>query len=336
MLKAVNILILSLVLLACQGMEFASHVTNLDSPVVTGFDGTETFKQSFTSDKLDLVFVLDTPAQSDSVISEIFTSEFVQELQDYNWKLAYTQTGLSEELVQSSKQEKECGFSDFVGGMLSGVAGVFIENPMLAINGASSMITCLPTSKQASVDARFLPFEKRGKKLSSFLTKDSPEALQTFDHTFKKGTIRGFRSFDAPVIQKEESYPVTASMLSLHKNKEFFRQDSSVIYVILSFREAKEQARLQDLYNEFDNLFAEESKSRFHAIPINLQPETKETCQRHLINKGLKNGDITDSLQEISDYNVKGLDICSPNLKQDLLKQIGQFVHPSHLFEDID
>ena len=70
--------------------------------------GQKEFLDIFLSDKLDLVFVLDTnPGMKSFYQTNLFGSDFLNRFQKYDWKFAYTDMSVDIQLIQQFVQEEK-------------------------------------------------------------------------------------------------------------------------------------------------------------------------------------------------------------------------------------
>ena len=114
-----------LLLSACQPIEFIvsqeGYFSKSSGVEELSFRGEEKFKEFFVSDTLDLVFVLDSQPGMDKFYTDnIFGEEFLNSLEEYDWKVGYTNTSVDSKLLEGDghdEDEESCGFGDFLYGI---------------------------------------------------------------------------------------------------------------------------------------------------------------------------------------------------------------------------
>ena len=339
--KHLLISILSLLLVHCQPMEFTSD-SNSGNWNARGFNqsenfslkGFDNFTNSFSSAKLDLVFVLDTQkGMMNFLKQDIFNEEFINKLNQYDWKMAYINASVEESLVQR-EASSPCGLGDYVANLGMGVMGVFTASGRLFGSSVGNTVDCVSshsTKNKKGNNGEFLSFEKKGHKANKYLTPEDADHSLIFQDTFKvSNSFFMFRGFDAPQAQKGNPYPLTASLLSLVQGKDFFREDSQVLYVIFSPEETDENLSVKDLRFNFENLY-EGGQERFNILPVTLTKENEVLCKNKLQKYGVKNPMMNQSLSQFLSKEVNAVDICSGNMGEEIQKEIAKFVYPKDL-----
>ena len=306
-------------------------------------EGSEEYIDRFSSDKLDLIFILDSQANmKDFYKNNIFGSDFLKRFENYDWRLAYTNTGVNSEPAKN--KDSSCGFGE---GLLSSVVGVFIESPFLLTAGAKKISGCFSSKDKKGTNGQFLSFEYNGKVVESmpYLTKDHQDYQTVFDHTFQtvekskgyhsndndrgKGTWKKIRmKFDAPQEQKGESQPLIALALSLFRNQEnFFREDSQVVYVIVTPEDAESAISTKSIREEFDRNY--KNGERLHVISAVITEEFP-TCLSYMESLGISSARVGSNITKFSqDMDADTINICSQNVGEQLSAGIKKYLHPT-------
>ena len=310
---------------------------------VFALPGQKEFKDQFTSDKLDLVFVLDTsPAMARFYNQNHLGASFLQKFKSYDWKFAYTDMSVDmEQLVENSEDEgkESCGF---LKGAAMTVGGFFVGGPFLAGLGLDKMYDCVSSLKIRNKNTGFsngdfLPFEYNGAKVQSETFHQLTPRVQNynaiFDHSLKLGDAKK-SSYSAPIQRNSQAYPLLSTTLSIAKNKasysdqtsspsSFFRKDSSIVYVLITVQDIQMSLSPELFSQSLEFVFG--SKNRLRLIPITLGENSPVFCDLKL-QKG-----ITDSqkLKKLSrSLGSHSLDICSSNLPEELFVEISKSLYP--------
>ena len=207
------------------------------------------FKEAFLSDKLDLVFVLDTNSYMNSLYQKnLFGADFLNRFQNYDWKFAYTDMSIDmqrliqqEETKENEKEEKEeeeeeeeesCGFFSGVAMTVFGLAG---GHPLLSGFGLDSLVNCFSSldvetksetkekPEEVFTNGSFLPFEYNGVqqlKSDGFhqLTQSVENYNVIFDHSLRLGNAKAKgSSYEAPEQRESDPYPFLAMAFSMAK-----------------------------------------------------------------------------------------------------------------------
>ena len=304
-------------------------------------EGSEEYINHFSSDKLDLIFILDSQVGMQTFYKKkIFGSHFLKRFENYDWRLAYTNMGVNPEFVK--KQNNSCGLT---GGIISSLFGIVVESPFLLTNGVQKLSNCF-SSKKEGANGRFLPFEHKGKAVKSalpYLTRNHPDYQAVFDSTFqtikkgKKSHSYGKRreekrvrnvKFDAPQTQKGESYPLTSLILSLFNNPEnFFREDSQVVYVLITPQDAENNISAETIREQFDHSY--KNGERLHIISAVVKEEFP-ACLTYMENLGVSSARVGSKIMELSnDMDADIINICSQHFGEQLAVGIKKYLHPT-------
>ena len=325
-----------LLLSACQPIEFivsqGGHVSKSSGVEELSFRGEEKFKEFFVSDTLDLVFVLDSQPGMDKFYTDnIFGEEFLNSLEEYDWKVGYTNTSVDSKLLEGQRRgedEESCGFGDFLYGVgLTLVGGAVDPSTTLASFGIYSIASCLSSisfkKSYPKVNGEFLPFEFDGKKSGHQLTKDDEDYGAVFQYTVTKNTGE---DYDAPINQGENSAPLSSLLLSLARGKSFFREESQIVYVVVTPVDAQQDISVEGIKQKFAGLYGR--ADRFHIIPIIIDGGDSD-CETEMKELGIENPQEGFQLAEIaSEMNMKSLSLCSDNLGLKLQEQIQPLLYP--------
>ena len=344
---------------ACQPIEYSSLQTSFlkapkDTPSsadssakpfaypVFARSSQKKFKDQFASDKLDLVFVLDTsPAMSSFYAQNRLGPHFLQKLENYDWKFAYTDMSVDmEELVEQSedKEEESC---DFFAGLFMTGAGLFLGGGVSF--GLSKLYDCASSIEIGSEtkefsNGNFLPFEYDGTQVKPETFHQLTPAVQKyntiFDHSLRLENAEN-SSYSAPIQRDSQAYPFLSMAFSIAKNgvsysnqtkpaSSFFRKDSSIIYVLITVQDVQIDISSEQFNQSLETFFG--SKNRVRLIPVTLGPNSPIFC-----NLKLQKG-ITDSpkLRKLSrSLGSNSLDICSQNLAEELFTEISKSLYPT-------
>ena len=206
------------------------------------------FKETFLSDKLDLVFVLDTQPYMKSVYQKsLFGADFLNRFQDYDWRFAYTDMSIDiQRLIQpaekkdSKKEEKEekeekesCGFFQGVAMTTVGLSG---GHPLLSSFGLERLFNCFSSldfetgseelkgeePKEVFTNGSFLPFEYNGVQLKSDGFHQLNQSVENynviFDHSLRLGNAKAKgSSYEAPEQREADPYPFLSMAFSMAK-----------------------------------------------------------------------------------------------------------------------
>lgn len=313
---------------ACQPIHFASDKeSGLRAASISEdlpWEKKEPIEDTFVSNKLDLVFIFDVqPGMDKFYENPLLKEEFLNGLDNYDVKMAYTNTAVDKKLLEKKfKNDRECGFSNLLRG--TGLTVASVKFPLLwpfAIQSADPCLS-LDFSEKFSpkVNGEFLPFELEGEKLSSQLLQGDENYRTVFQHTFKKNTAGWINAYDAPQSQGEDSHPLSAMFLSLARNPSFFRKDSQVVFVIFASTDTPETVSAQTIRQNFANIY--EIENRLHIIPV-VNDEKDSLCDLRLRELGVKSPQPGVHLSQIaSDMGMQSLNLCSLNLSQELLLAI--------------
>ena len=315
------------------------------------------FKERFLSDKLDLVFVLDTsPNMKNFYQKNLFGPEFLNKLEKYDWKLAYTDMSVDiNQFKQNKKEEQtenlEKNSCNFIGGVGFTLLATFANLPYLFGMGLSQLGDCFSSSDYEEkktenfTNGSFLPFEYKGKKIkSNQLTKSVQNYNLIFDHSFRLGNEKVKRSnnYDAPEQRGTEVYPFTSMVLSLAKGisatdtknqKEsspaFFRKDSAIVYVLVTTQDFQMSIPAEKFKKDIASSFG--SEDRMKIIPITLSSNSSTFCNVNFENKNNKSIKMKEFSKKLGQDS---LDICSQNLANELFNEISKSLYPVNFLNE--
>ena len=357
---------------SCQPMQLSS----LDEE---GFDYEKFDFQSlgdlsaeFESDKLDIVFILDTSPKMKGFYQENpVKTDFLSHFKSYDWRFAYTDMSVDpsafnrdDEGVGFSQVEAEedssCGFFS---GLLLTVTGVFFSGPELTGLGLGHLSGCGEyvldvfegeDPADSFANGVFLPFEKEGEKIENlpYLTKANKDFIQIFDHSTRLGHLQnGQGSYNAPLEKNTEAYPFLSLLLSLSQKQAqegqaegqedtqdetsedkreagFFREDSAVVYVLLTGEDIKMEVSTEPLKESLKHLFGPEN--RLKVILATFNENSSLFCR-------LKPGQaqelsLSPKLKQLAeDMDWPVLDLCSKKLDEELYSEISASLSPLSL-----
>ena len=314
-------------------------------------EGVLNFEDNILSNKLDLVIVLDAQEGMENFYEKnIFGSDFLNHFDKYDWRLAYTNTIVSEEIFNSfsDKVNKDTGPKNcegmVSGGFMSTIFGGFANSAFFVIKGVDTLTRCnsiyrenksreKEKKKGVIANGEFLSFEHDRKKVElsgNYLTKEVKDYQDIFNDTMMVNPkMKWFTSYEAPLISKHKSTPLIAALLSTSKqiyiseeNEDgFFREDSKIIYVVVTPEDNKLDIEKEELKKSLGK------DNRFHLIPVIIK-SNQSHCQSQFSEMGVKEPKAGTQLKKISKtLNAKSVDICSPNLGEDLAKEITKNLH---------
>ena len=316
------------------------------------------FKKYFLSDKLDLVFIMDTgPGMESFYQSNSFGNNFLNHFQNYDWKLAYTDMSVDIQKIikqrEKAKKEEESS-CNFLAGLAMTIGGFVIGqgSPLLTGLGINSLKECSFTDSEPEkinyTNGAFLPFEHNSSKVSkkSFyqITKDTPNYNIIFDHTVRlnKTDKNKKNSYSAPILRKTESYPFLSMALSIARalntkavsseNDEetlsFFREDSLIVYVLISVQDLKVTLSSEKFIESIESSF--NSKHRFKLIPVTLTEDSSLFCSLKL----QKTSTESEKLRKLAkSLNYPSLNICSNLLGEQIFNEISKNLYSKDLFD---
>ena len=318
---------------------------------------------SFTSDKLNLVFVLDTqPGMEKFYETPFLDKSFVRGLAGYQVKAAHTNAAVDETLTRAPLSEvgRKCGLKTAAKGAGLTLAG-FFASPFFLPFGVQGLAPCFSgdvfKKSYPKVNGEFLPFELNGKELSRHLMFSEANAEMIFHDTVTKGTSGAFRSYDAPQNQNEGVFPLYAALLSMAKGGSFFEEDAAVVFVVVTAGDASagEELGADDLRKNFSKLYGSADRTqtrrggfsareesgdeekggaaadRLHLIPIAIN-KGDSLCEMRLREMGVESPRAGVSLDSVAqDMGKESLNICaSPaRLSGRLLAEIRPLLSPS-------
>ena len=297
------------------------------------------YEDRFISDKVDMVFILDTEHTRASFYEQVlFKTSFLDQFSDYDWKWAYTDMSADtnsylkqeEQQADSAPAKKSCNFLS--NALLTG-ASLLIETPQLAVFGLRGLGSCFKSSnkKISYANGYFMPLEQK-ESLRHVLTKESENYNSIFNDTLKRPNPKDYK-YQAPVSRKSSSYPMLSLMLSLSHNLDsqspFFREDSLIVYVVFSFQDMKINLSAQALNQSLTESFGTEK--RFKMIPVTITENSNLFCAFSQENNSPAPKKLT---QLAKDRGQKVLDICSQNLSQELFLEISKNLSSSSSLDE--
>ena len=308
------------------------------------------FKEHFLSDKLDLVFILDTsPGMEVFYQNNPFGSGFLNQFQNYDWKLAYTDMSIDIKKIseQKNSKDKSC---HFFSGLAMAAGGIFIGPgaPLMAGFGFRELGKCgLFSSKSKSgktdyANGAFLPFEYNGKALETKnfhqITKKTANYNIVFDHSFSLNKSAKKPKYSAPILRQTKAYPFLSMFFAIARALtpagssegetplSFFREDSLIVYVLVSVQDIKIQVSPEQFTESLVSAFGD--KKRFKFIPITLTENSSLFCSLKLQESST---DSEKLLQLTQNLNYPSLDICSNKLGEKLFNEISKNLHSKKL-----
>ena len=368
-------LLLSLFVFAvCQPMHYAhlesasqadlSDMENQDlGEKIPSRSGEKEFKETFVSDKLDLVFVLDTkPEMAPFYQTELFGTTFLDRFQKYDWRLAYTDMSVDITIFAQSQEEEKHQKAvkkdscSFFSGLIMTTGGFMTGQPLISSFGINNLFNCagraLSSNKKKKkpifTNGSFLPFEHKGKKWdqgkSLFLTSSTPNYKEIFHHTMKPGSGGKKAAYDPPIQKDLKAYPFLSMILSMakeggiqnpqqsSKEKSFFRKDSVIKYVLITSSDFQTKIEPEYFKDSVKSFFG--SEKRLQIIPVTVKSDAALVCQMKFKQTPLpdKSSKMEDFVKEINSSSV--LNICSQNLAEELFKEISKSLYPTGFLND--
>ncbi len=335
--------------------EITNASTNAPTEVRDVFrEGVQYFTDNLSSDKLDLVIVLDVQKGMEKFYNQnIFGSDFLDQFKDFDWRVAYTNTGISSDLILNDKDQKESKKSSgckklLSKGLLSSVAGALLESPHFLFTGLNSFTQCVSNvrhkrkqkkSNFLQANGDFLKFEHKRKQIQlngNYLTKEVENYNSIFNDTMFYNKKRNYRrGYEAPVIQGETSNPFLSILFSFSKkineqsSNKFFRKDSRVVYIVVTPEDGKVDIKKEEFKKALEHSL--KGQNRFQLIPVTLQPESV-FCKVKFQEMGVKEPTPAVYLQKMAkSFDVQSLDICSPNLGEQLATEIKTNLHSTNI-----
>ena len=324
--------------------QFSTKEEDISQRYITLRSGEKEFTETFLSNKLDLVFVLDTQPNMESFYQKnIFGVHFLNQFKDYDWKLAWTDMSmdirqLAPQEEETGEEKKSCGFLKGLGMTIAGLKG---GHPLLAGFGIDSLYNCFSSSKSSDkeevfTNGSFLPFEYNGKKLKAAgfpkLTASVKNYNSIFDHSFRLKNIKGKKiSYDAPEQRPTQSYPFASMALSMARGLEpfqngqgspFFRKDSVIIYVLVTTQDMQLEISPETFEQSIKSAFG--SQERVKVIPVTLSPDSHIFCSLEVQSDSSYSLKIRDLAHNLGH---KSLDICSHNLSEELFIEISKSLY---------
>ena len=306
---------------------------------------------------------MDTREGMDPFLQEVFDSRFISQFGDYDWKMFYTNTSVNEYFVKDSNDGKyeekyargneelnseTCGLGTWVWQIGSVALGVHVGAVLSILRGAYGVSACLAAAghavgnaigsdsvhpdfqydRQRSIaNGRFLPFEREGNELENYLTRQQKGYREIFLDTFNKNTAP-YNQFDAPQTQKGASDPLIAFVLSLLEGRDSFRKGSQATFVIVTPVDSEGSVSFSWIQDFFQKVYGKDN--HFQVILVTLMKESGGACKRQLKSAGVNHPEVALNLQRSVQGRIQPMDICDPDLANQLAKEIKQFVYPIH------
>ena len=318
------------------------------------------FIKSFQSDKLDLVFILDTgPGMKSFYQNNPFGSGFLNRFKNYDWKVAYTDMSVDVQALPKKKEQKETqgnekGSCDFLFGVGMTAAGIVTDKSFIFSFGFARLLQCIALldfgeeNKQTNfANGVFLPFEHNGEKmeLGHFhqLTASVENYDSIFDHSFRLGSASdGSSGYEAPEQKTTESYPFLAMVFSLvngrshfaqpsqnQKSLSFFRKDSLIVYVLVTIRDMQSGTSEEEFKKGVKTAFG--SDKRVKLIPVILSSDSHMFCKLKLQNTSSDSSKLKKLASQLGNTPI---DICSPNLADKLFNEISKSLYKKNLLSN--
>lgn len=321
-------LIFPFFLMACQPIHFASNEeANSKTVPLSGNDLSwekEPVADVPISNELDLVFVLDgQPGMEKFYEKPLLAETFLSALDHYDVKMFHTNTAVDEKLLDDTFEEGDkCGIKNILRG--TGLTVASVGFPILGPFAAQSLYPCFSEDgfkrSYPKVNGEFLPFELDGKKLTTQLAKGDADYQTVFQHTLTKNTGRLLATYDAPQSQGEDSYPLSAMLLSLAREASSLRENSIKIYVIVTSKDTSQIVSAEDIRKNFASIY--KNQNQLYMIPLVID-EKDSLCELRMRELGVKSPQPGFHLSQIAEeMGTRSLNLCSVNLSQELSREI--------------
>ena len=348
-IQVIYLLILSFSLICCQGM----HFTSLDQTQEKNSSLDDDFPEQFKSNMLDMFIVANTSEEMNPILQEIFNASFIYQFRNYDWKIAYTNTSVGADFIGDPMEQEEdgsegkrklCSSERWLLRLFAIGIGYYLQGPLTLIGGVLGTGSCAIKAglagidaiggafqkyrkkEEVSVDGQLLSFERSGSELENYLTKNQEDYENIFEDTFKIGTA-SYNQFDAPQLQKGPSDPLAAALLSLLRGKELVRKGSQAIFIVIDPKDAEQAVSFSQIQKVFQKIHGESNSLQI--IPVALTRDSEMSCVRKLESAGIDSPEVAVNLQESISKRAQPIDICAPDLSNQLAKQIKQFVRPA-------
>lgn len=316
------------------------------------------FEEAFLSDKLDLVFVLDTsPAMEVFYKTNLFGPEFLNRFQTYDWQFAWTDMSVDvQSLTQKEEAEREIGKkkpkeNEESCGLFKGlgltVVGILGGHPLMTGFGIDAVADCMSFQRKKEKESvniftngSFLPFEYKGQKIEpqgfSRLNASFENYSAVFDHSMRIGNEKGKKSsYESPEQRETAPYPFLSMALSMARGAQtpenpqageelsFFRDDSLIVYVLVTVQDMQAHVSAKKFNESVESFFG--SEKRVQLIPVTLSPESSLLC-------GLKAQSQSEGSRKLRNLAKKlgntPIDICSKQLGDELFREISKSLYP--------
>ena len=335
-------------LVYCQRMQFAPVHRGQDSE--SRGDSEYNLPEHFKSDKLDMIIVADTRDGMEQILQKNFNASFLHRFEPYDWKLAYTNTSVNKEFMEDAKKPEEtteedatCGIGGWLYQFLKVAMGLYGVMPEIFANGVYGVGSCTVSTLDAvgdtvgsafqgyrkpekSVNGRFLLFERSGHEMENYLAQEQEGYEEIISDTFKTGTGE-YNQFDAPQIQEGSSDPLAAALLSILSEKDFFRKGSQAFFIVVTPEDTKEVVSFSDIHKLFQQVHGKENSIQI--IPVALTKNSKGRCGKELESAGIDSPEEAVNLKKSISREIQPVDICDPDIADQLVRQMKRFVYPT-------
>ena len=287
------------------------------------------FKESYLSNKLDMVFLLDTNTKAKPLYNKDFLGyDFLNYFYNYSWKLAWTDMSMDIQALEKESKEKKtrCGF---LGNLFLTIAGTLrgadkvAELGMEGLSHCFSKLDTLSKKKNYSyTNGDFLAFE--GDHEQFVLSKNTQHSPVILSQSLTLPNPKN-KAYKAPILKENPSFPLLSFFSNLSKNlypqqgtHSFFREDSLVVVVLFSLTESQLSLDTKRMKKSFEQAF--EPHDRFKLILVTLTEDSHVFCP---MMNNLESDSIPKNLIHlIEESGGTVLDICSKTLGAKLSHEI--------------
>lgn len=366
-LKWGNLLLCLFLLSVCQPMHYSYLDPTSEGNWDSGGDhtlpsraGEREFEETFVSDKLDLVFVLNTNPEAEAFYkADLFGKSFLDRFQEYDWRFAYTDMSVDvskftaevrgEEQREENRKRIPC---PVFRNLILTIGGAASAMPTMTAWGMQNLFRCVlkmnfKKGKADFTNGKFLPLEYERKKWNKgetiFLTKSVQNHQEIFHHTMKLESKKKYASYDSPVKKDSKAYPLLSMILSLAQYDEaqhtdssgtasFFRKDSAIVYVLITLSDFRIKIEPEYFKESVKSFLG--SGDRLKIIPVTLKPDSSLLCQmKFQVTPPSDDSSIMeDFASEFSSSSL--IDICSRDLAGELFTEISKSLYPTGYLGD--
>ena len=294
------------------------------------------FQEYFVSHKLDMVFVLDTHEDMKSFYEKDFLGpDFLKNFDQYDWRLAWTDMSINLPALkdknnqESSSEDSNCSF---LPSLVMSAGGILANAPRVAEFGLRGLVDCLSgininiweKEETQYANGLFLPFEASGQQAVYQLTNQVSDKSDILRDSLLLPNPKD-KKYKAPILKQNQSFPLLSVFFSLAENLynrsrfNFFRKDSLIVFVIVSFKDTKlivSPSVFKDSLTE-----ALGSHQRFKLVLITLTKDSNILCPISYSNKAKAPEKLTKLVKGL---NQPVLDICSQDLGERLFNEISK------------